>query len=131
MIWTIFRRNWVKRKPEWRGCLFFSQQKAAKRKAENFINNVVLEKGDLPPVLDIERTYGTSAEQIRQQAKDWLVMIEKRGIKINHHLYAMLFLRKFLAGQFDDYLMGGAIPGEKTNHALNATGFSGNNETGM
>ena len=71
---NAFRRNWIKTKEAKmpRGAYhFFVPSKSGKAQAESFINNVVLEKGDLPPVLDIERTYGASTEQIQQRAKDW------------------------------------------------------------
>ncbi len=103
---NAFRRNWVNAKEAGmpRGAYhFFTPNKSGKAQAENFIDNVVLEKGDLPPVLDIERTYGASAEQIQQRAKDWLVMVEKK-YKTKPIIYTnVAFYENFLASQFDDY----------------------------
>ncbi len=103
---NAFRRNWIKTKEAGmpRGAYhFFVPSKSGKAQAESFIDNVVLEKGDLPPVLDIERTYGASMEQIQQRAKDWLVMIEKQ-YKVKPIIYTNVdFYESFLAGQFDDY----------------------------
>jgi lysozyme len=103
---NTFRRNWVKAKESGmpRGAYhFFVPSKSGKAQAESFIDNVELEKGDLPPVLDIERTYGASSEQIQQRAKDWLVMIEKK-YKVKPVIYTnVVFYETFLAGQFDEY----------------------------
>ena len=53
---------------------------------ENFIKNAVVEKGDFPPVLDIETPHKRVAEigeeNIRQMALKWLKAIEKHyGVK--------------------------------------------------
>ena len=46
--------------------------------AENFLNAVQLEPGDLPPVVDIERTTsGQSASQIVQDLQTWLDVVEQ------------------------------------------------------
>ena len=76
-----YRRNWVNAKEANipRGAYhFFISSKSGKAQAENFIETVLLEKGDLPPVLDIETTNGASIEDLQQRAKDWLVVIEKQ-----------------------------------------------------
>ena len=54
-----FRRNWKKSKQAGmiRGAYhFFLATKDGKEQAQNFINAVDLEKGDLPPVVDVEQT---------------------------------------------------------------------------
>lgn len=101
-----FRRNWINAGEAGmaRGAYhFFVPSKSGKAQAESFIENVTLKKGDLPPVLDIERTYGASQENIQQRAKDWLVMVEKH-YKVKPIIYTnVAFYDNFLAGQFDDY----------------------------
>ena len=51
--------------------------------AKNFIKNVKLQKGDLPPVLDIEKTSSVqSLGQLRKGLKNWIKIIEKHyGVK--------------------------------------------------
>lgn len=52
------------------------------KQARNFIEVVELRKGDLPPVLDIERTGSRSSGQIINGIKVWLKMVEQEyGMK--------------------------------------------------
>src|ERR1041385_4324088 len=70
-----FGRNWKKARSNGITCgayHFFIASKDGKMQAENFISRVNLEAGDLPPVLDIEQTFGTPTDQIRKEAKTWL-----------------------------------------------------------
>jgi len=101
-----YRRNWLKAKEANipRGAYhFFIASKSGKAQAENFIQTVTLEKGDMPPVLDIEQTNGASVADIQQRAKDWLTMIEKQ-YKVKPVIYTNVdFYENFLAGKFDDY----------------------------
>jgi len=103
---NAFRRNWFKAKEANlpRGAYhFFISSKSGKAQAESFIDNVTLEKGDIPPVLDIEQANGASAGEIQQRVKDWLVMIEKQ-YKVKPIIYTNVdFYENFLAGSFDDY----------------------------
>ena len=103
---NAYRRNWFKIKEAKipRGAYhFFIATKSGKAQAENFIQAVTLTKGDLPPVLDIEKTYGASVEDIQQRTKDWLVIIEKQ-YKVKPIIYTNVdFYENFLAGKFDDY----------------------------
>ncbi len=101
-----FRRNWFKAGEAkiTRGAYhFFIASKSGKAQAENFIQTVTLKKGDMPPVLDIEQTYGASVTDIQQRTKDWLLMIEKQ-YKVKPIIYTNVdFYQNFLAGKFDDY----------------------------
>jgi lysozyme len=101
-----FRRNWINTGDANipRGAYhFFVPSRSGKAQAESFINTVTLKKGDLPPVLDIEKTFGASAETIQQRAKDWLVMVEK-AYNVKPIIYTNVdFYQNFLAGQFDAY----------------------------
>ncbi len=55
---------------------FFHPQINAKVQAANFIRVVRLQKGDLPPVIDIEETNGMSVEQIRKGSKTFMDLLE-------------------------------------------------------
>lgn len=103
---NAFRRNWLKAKEAGipRGAYhFFIASKSGKAQAQNFIETAHPVKGDMPPVLDIEQTYGASATDIQQRAKDWLVMVEKQ-FKVKPIIYTNVdFYENFLAGKFDDY----------------------------
>ena len=103
---NAFRRNWFNARQAGipRGAYhYFLPSKSGKAQAENFIATIQPEKGDLPPVLDIEQTNGASVEDIQQRAKDWLMMIEKQ-FKVKPIIYTNVdFYENFLAGKFDEY----------------------------
>ena len=101
-----FRRNWLKAEEQkiYKGAYhFFIAGKSGKRQAANFIETVNLKKGDLPPVLDIEQTFGVSSNEIKKEISDWLGVVEKYyGVKpiiyTNIHFYST-----YLQNDFDDY----------------------------
>lgn len=101
-----FRRNWTQAKKAEipRGAYhFFIASKSGKAQAENFIENVDLQKGDLPPVLDIEQSNGASVTDLQQRVADWLQAVEKK-YKIKPIIYTNVdFYETFLADRFDDY----------------------------
>jgi lysozyme len=101
-----FRRNWANARREGmpRGAYhFFIASKSGKAQAENFIETVSLQKGDLPPVLDIETVNGTSAADIRQRAKDWLQLVEQH-YKVRPLIYTNVgFYTNILGKEFDEY----------------------------
>jgi len=101
-----FRRNWHHAGKEKipRGAYhFFIASKSGKAQAENFIETVKLEKGDLPPVLDVEQTNGASTADLQRSVGDWLKAVEKAyGVRPIIYTNAD-FYTNFLAGQFDDY----------------------------
>lgn len=80
-----FKRNWKKSKQAGviRGAYhFFLATKDGRAQAENFISEVDLEKGDLPPVVDIEQTYGVSTAILKKELKEWLDVVENHyGVK--------------------------------------------------
>jgi lysozyme len=101
-----FARNWKKAREAnlIRGAYhFFLATKSGKTQAENFISSVSLEPGDLPPVLDIEQTYGVPAVKLRQRVREWLATVEHfYGIK--PIIYTNVdFYRLYLDSEFDDY----------------------------
>lgn len=101
-----FRRNWKKTKEAGiiRGAYhFFIASKDGKMQAENFIDKVELESGDLPPVLDVEQLNGTSASVLKKEIKKWLVTAENYyGVK--PIIYTNVdFYNRYLGSDFDRY----------------------------
>lgn len=101
-----FNRNWKKAKEAGiiRGAYhFFIATKSGRLQAENFIEKVKLEPGDLPPVLDVEQTYGIGETKLRERVKEFLKIVE------NHYgvtpvLYTNVdFYKQYLKDDFDGY----------------------------
>ena len=101
-----FKRNWTNAQKAGipRGAYhFFISSRSGKAQAENFIETVQLQKGDMPPVLDIEQTNGASVADIQQRVSDWLLVVEKK-YSIKPIIYTNAdFYRVFLSGRFDNY----------------------------
>ena len=71
--------------------------------AENFISAVDLKAGDLPPVLDIEQSYGIPKEVIRTEVKKWLDIVQGY-YNVKPIIYTNIdFYRQNLGNDFDDY----------------------------
>lgn len=56
---------------------YFSPKSDAIRQADFFIRHVVLEQGDLPPVLDVEERGGLSKEELQHRVRLWLDRVEE------------------------------------------------------
>jgi len=101
-----FRRNWKRSKEAGmiRGAYhFFLATKDGRMQAENFIRAVDLETGDLPPVLDIEQTYGVSKEILKNEMKEWLNIVEA-NYNVKPIIYTNIdFYKQNLGSDFDDY----------------------------
>lgn len=101
-----FRRNWKKAKDNGltRGAYhFFLSTKDGRAQAENFINTVNLETGDLPPVVDIEQTYGVNNSILRKELKECLDVIENY-YKVKPLIYTSVdFYKSYLGTDFDHY----------------------------
>jgi lysozyme len=101
-----FKRNWRKAKQTelTRGAYhFFLATKSGKAQAENFISRVDLEPGDLPPVLDVEQTYGVSDVMLKKRVKEWLETVEAH-YGVQPIIYTNVeFYRRHLGDEFDDY----------------------------
>lgn len=103
---TRFHYNWKKAKANGIICgayHFFIASKDGKMQAEKFINEVELEPGDLPPVLDIEQVNGTTASQIKKEIKKWLDVVENY-----YHAKPIIytnvgFYNRWLGSEFDQY----------------------------
>lgn len=101
-----FKRNWKKSKQAGmtRGAYhFFLATKDGREQAENFIGSVDLESGDLPPVVDVEQTYGVNTVILKKELKEWLNVVEfYYGVK--PIIYTNVdFYKRNLGKDFDNY----------------------------
>ena len=101
-----FRRNWKKSKDHGivRGAYhFFIASKDARMQAENFIDKVELEPGDLPPVLDVEQLNGVKQSELKKEVKKWLDIVENH-YQVKPIIYTNVdFYNRNLGSEFDDY----------------------------
>ena len=77
---------------------------SAKKQAEYFLSQVHLVPGDLPPVLDIEKSGGVSVAELRKEVREWLEIVGNHyGTKPIIYTYYS-FKRDFLnTEEFNDY----------------------------
>ena len=105
---SLFLTNWnaLKKEGIYRGAYhFFRPSISATAQALHFIEQVDLEKGDLPPVLDIEVMDGVSEERLISGLKKWLSIVENE-YQIRPIIYTNLnYYQKHLAAHFSDYPM--------------------------
>jgi len=82
---------------------FFIGSKDGRMQAENFIDKVELEPGDMPPVLDAEQLNGATAVQLRKEMRKWLEIVENHyGVK--PIIYTNVdFYERNLGSEFDGY----------------------------
>lgn len=101
-----FGRNWKRAKKSGMICgayHFFMANKDGKMQAENFINKVELEPGDMPPVLDIEQLYGATIVQLKKEIKIWLAVVENY-YHVKPIIYTNVgFYNRCLGNEFDQY----------------------------
>lgn len=84
---------------------FYSIHTPAKNQAYFFLNKVKLEKGDLPPILDVEhKPKDRSVEEFQRDILTWLHTVEDR-YHVKPILYTYFkFKEKYLADErFDEY----------------------------
>jgi lysozyme len=103
-----FERNWegTQQAGILRGAYhFYRPGIAPDEQARNFIQSVVLQPGDLPPVLDVEVRGKQPLNHFRGDIKEWLVMVERAyGVKpIIYTGYS--FYKDYLEGYFDEYTL--------------------------
>ena len=103
---VYFKRNWKRAKDAGvaRGAYhFFLATKSGRQQAESFIKRVKLEPGDLPPVLDVEQSYGVPAVKLRQRVKEWLDVVEEY-YGVRPIIYTNVdFYKQVLKDEFDQY----------------------------
>ncbi len=101
-----FRRNWLKAEEQniCKGAYhFFIAGKNGRRQAANFIEMVELKKGDLPPVIDIEKSFGVSANEIKKEVTDWIAVVQKY-YGVQPIIYTNIdFYNRYLQNDFDNY----------------------------
>lgn len=101
-----FKRNWKKSKQAGmiRGAYhFFLATKDGREQAENFISMVDLEEGDLPPVVDIEQTYGVNPAILKKELKEWLDVIEYYYDTKPIIYTSVAFYSRYLGKEFNGY----------------------------
>ena len=103
---TLFCRNWenLHRLGVRRGAYhFFRSYGCGYEQAQNFLQTVEMQPGDLAPVLDIEVTDGMPAEAFVEQARIWLDIVES-NLGIRPIVYTnQFFYENYLAGHFEHY----------------------------
>lgn len=102
-----FKENWngAKARQLIRGAYhYYRPNENSKEQARNFIKNVTLQKGDLPPVLDIEKLPKTqSVERLKIGLRNWLTAIEKH-YKVKPIIYSgESYYTDFLKKEFSEY----------------------------
>jgi lysozyme len=102
----MFKRNWelAKQNNIARGAyLFFIATKDGKQQASNFIKTVKLERGDLPPVVDVEEDYNIDKTTFNKRLDDCLRALQIHyGIKPIIYSYAD-FYKNNLEEQCDSF----------------------------
>jgi len=82
---------------------YFIPSLDAIKQADFFVSKYKPKKGNLPPVADIEKTFGLSGPQIRKYLKVFLDRVEaKSGVKPIIYTYHS-FYRDYLSEGFDGY----------------------------
>ena len=78
---------------------FYSTRSSARAQAQHFLDKVKLEKGDLPPILDVEHKPADRTEvEFQQDILTWLHIVEDR-----YHVKPILYTyRKFKEAHLND-----------------------------
>ena len=102
-----FKENWQasKKRQLIRGAYhYYRPNENSIEQAENFIKNVKLEKGDLPPVLDIEKLpRKQSIDSLKVGLRRWLKKVEKH-YKVKPIIYSgESYYTDFLREEFSEY----------------------------
>ena len=103
---SLFHRNWeaLSKKNIMRGAYhFYRPSISAQIQFRNFTDQVVLESGDLPPVIDFEATGNLNEQQIKSSLKE-LCLLMQDHYEIRPILYTNLKLyERYIANTFVDY----------------------------
>lgn len=82
---------------------FFRPQKSGLWQANFFLQTASFEKGDLPPVVDIESLDGVSPEKMRKELNAFIIRVEEKT-KVKPIIYSGLkFYKDNLQGFYNDY----------------------------
>lgn len=101
-----FKSNWKNTKGKYiRGAYhYYRPNENSIEQADNFINTVTLSKGDLPPILDIEKLPKTqSIDRLKIGLRRWLEKVEKH-YKVKPIIYSgESYYNDFLEDEFSEY----------------------------
>ncbi|MDQ7949287.1 MAG: glycoside hydrolase family 25 protein [Pedobacter sp.] len=82
---------------------FFRPKSAGLWQANFFLQTITVEKGDLPPVVDVEKLDGVSPSAMRKQLNAFLIQVEEKA-KVKPIIYTGLkFYQDHLKGYYDGY----------------------------
>ena len=82
---------------------FFRPKKSGRWQANFFLQTISIEKGDLPPVVDVESLDGVSPEKMRKELNAFVIQIEQKT-KVKPVIYSGLkFYQDHLALYYKDY----------------------------
>lgn len=101
-----FKRNWQQCRDAGlvRGAYhFFIATRDGAKQARNFLRQVRLESGDMPPVLDIETTNGVVAPQLRKEVKAFLETVQAETGVMPIIYTNVDFYKRYLQDHFDEY----------------------------
>jgi len=106
LVDPYFQRNWREAPKAGIVCgayHFFRPKRDGKTQAKFFLQVVKIEKGDLPPVVDIETLDGVSPLKMRAELSDFLNYVEMKT-KVRPIIYTGLkFYEDYLVEKFDEY----------------------------
>ena len=101
-----FQRNWREAAKAGIVCgayHYFKPSKSGSWQARFFLQNVKIEKGDLPMVVDVEELNHMTPDKMRLQLKEFVTFVEKKT-HIKPIIYSgSSFYQDYLLGFFDDY----------------------------
>jgi lysozyme len=101
-----FRRNWIEAEEQNipKGAYhFFVSNRDAKKQADNFMQMVNLKTGDMPPVLDVEKSHGVSVAQMQKGVKMWLDAVENH-YRVKPVIYTNIdFYERYFQSGFEEY----------------------------
>ncbi|GAB4341649.1 MAG: glycoside hydrolase family 25 protein [Flammeovirgaceae bacterium] len=103
-----FERNWKATKELGiiRGAYhFYRPEESVEKQAEAYLKNVKTEKGDLPPVIDLEITSGKSSKEIAMGAKKWMEIVEENTCMKPIIYTNSRFYNKHLSGLFPNNII--------------------------
>ena len=102
----MFKRNWklLKQHKLTHGAYhYFIATSNGKLQAYNFIENVKLEKGNLPPVVDVEQSFGLNKTSFKKELMNCLVTLEQH-YKVKPIIYSYVeFYNEYLGDEFKKY----------------------------
>lgn len=103
---AMFKRNWQLSNIAQMPCgayHYFIAAKDGKQQADNFIKNVALTKGNLPPVIDEEQDFGTEQTLLKKRLQDCLNRLQQY-YKVKPIIYSYVeFYNNYLAADFNNY----------------------------